>query len=152
MLSYLIVIIRPKQLENRLQTDKKLTDMKTYRWTQKRRKTLKNQHCLLSMLVLQIEYLYYPLNVECHLKGFTVASLYKIKIIIMAILLLTRQFSFLLDIRKKIDWNSPKTWKICKCWFACRKNIKGLLLYRVSYFANSIWRKFSANGDISSLT
>ena len=40
---------------------------------------------------------------ECHLKGFTVASLYKIKIIIMTILLLTRQFSFLLDIRTKID-------------------------------------------------
>ena len=27
-------------------------------------KNLKNQHCLLSMLVPQIEYLYYPLNVE----------------------------------------------------------------------------------------
>ena len=43
----------------------KLTDMKTYRWTQKqRKKKIKNQHCLLSMLVPQIEYLYYPLNVE----------------------------------------------------------------------------------------
>ena len=42
----------------------KLTDMKKYRWTQKERKKLKNQHCLLSMLVPQIEYLYYPLNVE----------------------------------------------------------------------------------------
>ena len=35
----------------------KLTDMKTYIWTQ-------DQHCHLSMLVPQIEYLYYPLNVE----------------------------------------------------------------------------------------
>ena len=34
-----------------------------------------------------------------HLKGLTVASLYKIKIII-TILLLTRQFSFLHDIKK----------------------------------------------------
>ena len=40
MLSYLIVIIRPKRLENRMQTDKK-TDMKIYRWTQKQRKTFK---------------------------------------------------------------------------------------------------------------
>ena len=42
----------------------KLTDIKAYRWTQKQRKKLKNQHCLLSMLVPQIEHLYYPLNVE----------------------------------------------------------------------------------------
>ena len=42
----------------------KLSDIKTYRWTQNQRKNLKNQHCLLSILVPQIEYLYYPLNAE----------------------------------------------------------------------------------------
>ena len=42
----------------------KPTDMKTYRWTQNQRKNFKNQHCLLSMLVPQIECLYYPLNAE----------------------------------------------------------------------------------------
>ena len=53
--------IRPFRLPSAVQ---KLIDMKTYRRTQKQRKKFKNQHCLLSMLVLQIEYLYYPLNVE----------------------------------------------------------------------------------------
>ena len=46
--------IGPFRLPPRVQ---KLTDMKTYIWTQ-------DQHCHLSMLVPQIEYLYYPLNVE----------------------------------------------------------------------------------------
>ena len=40
----------------------KLTDIKTYRWTQKQRKKIKKP--TLSMLVPQIEHLYYPLNVE----------------------------------------------------------------------------------------
>ena len=53
--------IRPFRLPLGVQ---KLTNMKTYRWTQKQRKNFKNQHCLLSMLVPKIEYLYYPLNVE----------------------------------------------------------------------------------------
>ena len=42
----------------------KPTDMKTYRWTQIQRKKIKKQHYILSMLVPQIEYLYYLLNVE----------------------------------------------------------------------------------------
>ena len=54
--------IRPFRLPPGVQ---KLTDMKTSSWTQKQRKILKNQHCLLSMLVPpDTEYLYYPLNVE----------------------------------------------------------------------------------------
>ena len=32
--------------------------------TTTKKKSLKNQHCLLSMQVSEIEYLYYPLNVE----------------------------------------------------------------------------------------
>ena len=65
MLSYLIVIIRPKTLAIDCTHMKRLTDMKTYRWTQKQNKKIsKNQNCLFSMLVLKIEYLYYSLNVE----------------------------------------------------------------------------------------
>ena len=64
MLSYLVVIIRPKKLENRLQTDKKnwLTWKHTDRHKSKE-KYLKNQHSL-DNAGLQIEYRYYPLNVE----------------------------------------------------------------------------------------
>ena len=57
----------------------KPTDMKTYRWTQNQRKNFKNQHCLLSMLVPQIECLYYPLNAE----GVTEKGSHKIKQIII---------------------------------------------------------------------
>ena len=42
----------------------KMTDMMTYGWAQKQRKKLKKTVSLLSMPVTQIEYLYYPLNVE----------------------------------------------------------------------------------------
>ena len=65
MLRYLIVIISPKKLENRLHTDKKLTDMKSSRWTQKQRKNLKKT--TLSFVNAgppDTEYLYYPLNME----------------------------------------------------------------------------------------
>ena len=131
---------------------KKLTGMKTYRWTQKQRKKKTNTvsgQCWSPIYRVSL------LSTNCggcHPKGLIVASLYKIKIIITIIILLfTRQFSFLLD-KKKINWNSQKTWKICKFWFACRKNLKGLLAYLISYFANSIRRKFSTNGGISSLT
>ena len=82
----------------------------------------------------------------CHPKGLIVASLCKIKIIMITILLFTRKFSFLLDKNK----NHMKL--TCKFWFVCRKNLKGLLAYLISYFANSIRRKFSTNGGISSLT
>ena len=64
MLSYLIVIIRPKKLENGLQTDKK--NWLTWRYTdrhKKKGKNLKNQHSLTNAGP-QIEYHYYPLNVE----------------------------------------------------------------------------------------
>ena len=68
------------------------------------------------------------------------------------------QFSFLLDKKKKsteflfYPTSSPhkKTWKICKFSFACGKNLEGLMVYLVSYFANSIRRKLSTNGGISS--
>ena len=98
------------------------------------------------------------LSTKCgvyHPKGLIAASLYQIiitLIIIITILHFARQFSFLLDNKNKIIWNSQKTWKICKFWFACSKNLQGLLVYLVSYFANSIRRKFSTNGGISSLT
>ena len=38
--------------------------MKTNRWTQKQRKILKNQHCVINAGPPDTEYLYYPLNVE----------------------------------------------------------------------------------------
>ena len=62
MLSYLVVIIRLKNFRIDSTQTKKLTKVKTNRWTQKQKKSLKPT--LMSMLVPQIEYLYYPLNVE----------------------------------------------------------------------------------------
>ena len=99
--------------------------MKANCWTQKQRKILKNQHCLLSfwspryrVSVLSTKY------GGCHPNGLIVASLHKINIIIIIIiiLLVTRQFSLLLD-KTKFNWNSQKTWKICKFCFAHRKNL-----------------------------
>ena len=44
---------------------KKMTEMKTNRWTQKQRKNLKNPTLsVVSASLPDIEYLYYPLNVE----------------------------------------------------------------------------------------
>ena len=63
MLSYLIGIIRPKKFENRLYSEKKMSDMKTQRWTQKQRKNLKKP-TLSTLTVPQVDYLYYSLNVE----------------------------------------------------------------------------------------
>ena len=63
MMSYLIVIIRPKKLENRLQTHKKSD--RTYRWKQKQRKKLnKPTLSVINAGPPDTEYLYYPLNVE----------------------------------------------------------------------------------------
>ena len=56
-----LYFIGPFRLPLRVQ---KLTDMKTYRWTQKQRKKFKKQDFLLSTLVSQAEYLYYPLNFD----------------------------------------------------------------------------------------
>ena len=79
MLSYLIVTIRPKNLVNRLQTDKKLTDMKTYRWAQKQRKKISLVNAgppdRVSVLFTKCG--------ACHPKGLIVASSHKIKQIII---------------------------------------------------------------------
>ena len=58
MLSYLLVIIRPKELENRLQVDRKANWHEDIRMdTNTKKKSEKKQHCLFSILVPQIEYL-----------------------------------------------------------------------------------------------
>ena len=134
------------------QKRKKLTDMKTNSWTQKQRKIFKktNNVCYQCWSPRYIVSVLSTKCGGCHPKGLIVASLYKIKIMITT-LLFTRQFSLLLD-KEKITWISQKTWKICKIWFACRKNLKGLLAYLISYFGNSIRRTSSTNGGISSLT
>ena len=57
--------MRPKKGENRLQTEKKTDWYEEIQMdTKTKKKNLKNQHCLLSMQVPQIEYLYYPQNVD----------------------------------------------------------------------------------------
>ena len=65
MLSYLIVIIRPKKLAIDCTHMKRLTDMKTYRWTQKQnKKSKKIKLSLFNAGPREIEHLYYSLNVE----------------------------------------------------------------------------------------
>ena len=153
MLSYLIVILSLKKLGDGLQTDENTDWHKDKQFDTKTRKILRNQHSLLSMLVPR--HRVSVLSTKCGgylSKRLIIASLYKIKmILIITILLFTRQFSILLD-KKKINWNSQNTWKICKFLFSGWKRLEGLLAYLVSYFANSMWRKFSVNGGISSLT
>ena len=128
--------------------------MKTNSWTQKQRKIFKktNNVCYQCWSPRYIVSVLSTKFGGCHPKGLIVASLYKIKKIMIIVLLFTRQFSFLAGKKKTINWNSQKTWKICKFWFTCRKNLKELLAYLVSHFANSIRRKFSMTGGISSLT
>ena len=60
MLSYLRVI---RRLPNRLHTDEKLTEMKTNRWIQKQKKSLKT-NTVVNAGPPDTEYLYYPLNAE----------------------------------------------------------------------------------------
>ena len=66
------------------------------------------------------------------------------------------QFSFLLDKKKESTEflfypTSSSHKKPGKCVnFAGRKNLEGLMAYLASYFANSIRRKLSTNGGISS--
>ena len=92
MLSYLIVIIRPKKLGIDCTNMRRLTDMRTYRWTQKQKKNLKKTTLSLvnagprnrvSILSTKCE--------GCHPKGLIAASSYKIKQIITAILALMCQ-------------------------------------------------------------
>ena len=64
MLSYLIVIISLKKLENRLYIDEKLTDRKTNKWAQKQRTNLKKPTwSVVNAGPPDREYLHYPLNV-----------------------------------------------------------------------------------------
>ena len=63
MLSYLIVIIKLKNLRIDCTQTKKLTEMKTNRWTQKQKKSLKTNTDV-NAGPPDTEYLYYPLNVE----------------------------------------------------------------------------------------
>ena len=63
MLSYLIVIIRLTTFRIDCTQTKKLTEMKTNRWTQKQKKSLKT-NTVFNAGPPDTEYLYYPLNVE----------------------------------------------------------------------------------------
>ena len=63
MLSYLIVIIRLKNLRIDCTQTKKLTEMKTNRWAQKQKKSLKT-NTFVNAGPPDTEYLYYPLNME----------------------------------------------------------------------------------------
>ena len=63
MLSYLIVIIRLKSFRIDCTQTKKLTEMKTNRWTQKQKKSFKTNTDV-NAGPPDTEYLYYPLNVE----------------------------------------------------------------------------------------
>ena len=63
MLSYLIVIIRLKNFKIDCTQTKKLTEMKTNRWPQKQKKSLKTNTDV-NAGPPYTEHLYYPLNVE----------------------------------------------------------------------------------------
>ena len=79
MLSYLIVIIRFTNFRIDCTQMKKLTEMKTSRWTQEQKKIFKNQHCCQCW---SPRYRVSVLSTKCggyHPKGLIVASSYKIK-------------------------------------------------------------------------
>ena len=63
MLSYLIVIIKLSNFRIDCTQTKKLTEMKTNRWTQKQKTSLKT-NTVVNVGLPDIEYLYYPLNIE----------------------------------------------------------------------------------------
>ena len=63
MLSYLIVIIRLTTFRIDCTQTKKLTEMKTNRWTQKQKKSLKT-NTVVNTGPPDTEYLYYPLDVK----------------------------------------------------------------------------------------
>ena len=63
MLSYLIVIIRLKNFRIDCTQTKKLTEMKTSRWTQKQKRSLKT-NAVVNAGLQDTGYLYYPLNLE----------------------------------------------------------------------------------------
>ena len=65
MLSYLILIISPKRLENTLHTDEKSDRHKDKRWPQKERKSLKKPILfVVNADTPDTKYMHYPLNVE----------------------------------------------------------------------------------------
>ena len=63
MVIYLAAIIRLKNFRIDCTQMKKLTDMKTNRWTQKQKKSLKTT-TVVTAGPPDTEYLYYPLSVE----------------------------------------------------------------------------------------
>ena len=65
----------------------KLTDIKTYRWTQKQRKKLKNQQSLVNAGPPDRASVLSTKCGGCHPKGLIVASSYKVKQIIILVLL-----------------------------------------------------------------
>ena len=102
MLSYLIVIIKLKNFRIDCTQTKKLTEMKTSRWTQKQKKSLKT-NAVVNAGLPDTEYLYYPLNVEgVTQKGSLLPTHIKQKKIISILTLMYQcQFSFLRDKKKK---------------------------------------------------
>ena len=102
MLSYLIVIIRLNNLRTDCTQTKKLTEMKTNRWTQKQKKSLKTNTDV-NAGPPDTEYLYYPLNVEGVTQKGSLLPAHirkKKKIITILTLMCQCQFSFLLDKKK----------------------------------------------------
>ena len=102
MLSYLIVIIRLKNFRIDCTQTKKLTEMKTSRWTQKHKKYLKTNTDV-NAGPPDTEHLYYLLNVEVVTqKGSLLPAHIRLnKIIITMLTLMCQcQFSFLLDKKK----------------------------------------------------
>ena len=78
MLSYLIVIIKLKNLRIDCTQTKKLTETKTNRWTQKQKKSLKTNTDVNAGPPDRVSVLSTKCG-GCHLKGLIVASSYKIK-------------------------------------------------------------------------
>ena len=72
---------------------KTLTDMKTYWWTQKQRKKYKTKSLVSAGPPDRVSVLFTKSG-GCHPKGFIVASLHKIKQIIIMILKFIRQSQF----------------------------------------------------------
>ena len=91
--------------------------MKTNSWTQKQRKIFKKTNTVCYQC-WSPRYIVSVLSTKCggcHPKRLIVASLYKIKIIMITTLLFTRQFSFLLDKKKNYM-------KLTKNLGHCKKN------------------------------
>ena len=142
-----------------MHTDEKTDGNEDKQMDTKTEKIFKNQHCCQCW---SPRYRVSVLSTKCggcHPKGLIVASSYKIKKnhininfnVPVPILLFMRQ-------EKKNQLNFyfiplvplTKNLENIKFSFVCRTNLEGLMAYVVSYFGNSIQRKLSMNGGISS--